>query len=269
MIYAATTERSIAIVLLVVVVVGWAIYVFVNIRRSKSEVGSEIELAANRGSLPDDDALEGNRLERVQAFGVLMLLIIALALPVYWLREGGRRSGAERGFSERAAAAGERLAEELECVVCHGADLGGANYAPVVLDIGNQFSDQDTYIVKTTWRAPALDTVFARFDTDAETLDEVNEIRQILNYGRGVMPAWGLPGGGPLTPQQVDNLIAWLWRERLSDEEAREDALVAKQSEMAAHPKNRRPNTFRDPLRPMPHPSLARARSRPTPQQRW
>jgi len=235
-IYAATTERSIAIVLLVVVVVGWAIYVFVNIRRSKSEVGSEIELAANRGSLPDDDALEGNRLERVQAFGVLMLLIIALALPVYWLREGGRRSGAERGFSERAAAAGERLAEELECVVCHGADLGGANYAPVVLDIGNQFSDQDTYIVKTTWRAPALDTVFARFDTDAETLDEVNEIRQILNYGRGVMPAWGLPGGGPLTPQQVDNLIAWLWRERLSDEEAREDALVAKQSEMAAHP---------------------------------
>jgi|TARA_B100000959_G_scaffold281067_1_gene344315 mono/diheme cytochrome c family protein len=235
-IYAATTERSIAIVLLAVVVVGWAIYVFVNIRRSKSEVGSEIELAANRGSLPDDDALEGNRLERVQAFGVLMLLIIALALPVYWLREGGRRSGAERGFSERAAAAGERLAEELECVVCHGADLGGANYAPVVLDIGNQFSDQDTYIVKTTWRAPALDTVFARFDTDAETLDEVDEIRQILNYGRGVMPAWGLPGGGPLTPQQVDNLIAWLWRERLSDEEASDGALVAKQSAMAAHP---------------------------------
>ena len=47
MIYAATTERSIAMVLLAVVVVGWAIYVFVNIRRSKREIGSEIELAAN------------------------------------------------------------------------------------------------------------------------------------------------------------------------------------------------------------------------------
>ena len=81
MIYAATTERSIAMVLLAVVVVGWAIYVFVNIRRSKSEVGSEIELAANRGSLPDDEVLEGSRLEQVQAFGVLMLLIIALVLP--------------------------------------------------------------------------------------------------------------------------------------------------------------------------------------------
>ena len=122
MIYAATTERSIAMVLLAVVVVGWAIYVFVNIRRSKSEVGSEIELAANRGSLPDDEVLEGSRLEQVQAFGVLMLLIIALVLPIYWLREGGRRAGAEQGFGERAAAAGERLAQELECVVCHGAD---------------------------------------------------------------------------------------------------------------------------------------------------
>ena len=98
-------------------------------------------------------------------------------LPIYWLREGGRRAGAEVGFSQRAADAGERLAEELECVVCHGADLGGANYAPVVLDIGNQFSDQDSYIVKTTWRAPALDDVFTRFDTDAENLDEVDEVR--------------------------------------------------------------------------------------------
>jgi len=234
--YAVTTERSIAMVLLAIVVVGWAIYVFVNIRRSKSEVGSEIELAANRGSLPDDEALEGNRLERVQAFGVLMLLIIALSLPIYWLREGGRRSGAEQGFSERAAAAGERLAEELECVVCHGADMGGTNYAPVILDIGNQFSDQDTYVVKTTWRAPALDTVFVRFDTEAETLDEVDEVRQILNYGRGVMPAWGLPGGGPLTSQEIDNLIAWLWRERLSDEEARDRALAAKEIARAAYP---------------------------------
>ena len=92
MMYAATTERSIAMVLLAVVVVGWAIYVFVNIRRSKREVGSEIELAANRGSLPDDEVLEGSRLEQVQAFGVLMLLIIALVLPIYWLREGGRRA---------------------------------------------------------------------------------------------------------------------------------------------------------------------------------
>ena len=158
MMYAATTERSVAMALLAIVVVGWAIYVFVNIRQSKKERGSEIELAANRGSLPDDDELEGPRLEKVQAFGVLMLLIIALVLPLYWLREGGRRSGAETGFSERAANRGEARAEALGCLNCHGADLSGNNFAPVSLDIGNQFSDIDSFVVNTTWRAPALNT---------------------------------------------------------------------------------------------------------------
>ena len=43
---AASTERSIAIVLMAIVVVGWAIYVFVNIRQAQAEVGSEIELGA-------------------------------------------------------------------------------------------------------------------------------------------------------------------------------------------------------------------------------
>ena len=236
MMYAVTTERSIAMVLLAVTVVGWAIYVFVNIRQSKKELGSEIELAANRGLMPSDDELEGPRLEKVQAFGVLMLLIIALVLPIYWLREGGRRSGAETGFGERAADRGAALAVELECVNCHGADLNGAKFAPVVLDIGHQFSDRDSFVINTTWRGPALNTVFQRFDTGASTLDEVEEVRNILVFGRGVMPAWGLDGGGPLNDQAVDDLVAWLWRERLTDEEAAANALAAKETAMAAEP---------------------------------
>ncbi len=236
MMYAATTERSIAMALLAIVVVGWAIYVFVNIRRSKPELGSEIELAANRGSLPSDDELEGPRLEKVQAFGVLMLIILTLVLPIYWLREGGRRSGAETGFAERAANRGEALSVELGCVNCHGADMNGANFAPVVLDIGNQFSDRDSFIVNTTWRGPAINTVFQRFDTGASSLDEVEEVRNILVYGRGVMPAWGLEGGGPLNDQAIDDIVAWLWRERLTDEEATARALEAKEAAMAADP---------------------------------
>lgn len=234
--YAATTERSVAMVLLAVVVVGWAIYVFVNIRQSKRELGSEIELAPNRGSLPDDEELEGPRLEKVQAFGVLMLLVIALVLPIYWLREGGRRSGAEEGFSQRAANRGALLAEEQGCIECHGADLNGANFAAVVLDIGHQYSDRDSFIVNTSWRGPALNTVFQRFDSGASTLAEVEEVRNILVFGRGVMPAWGLDGGGPLNDQAIDDLVAWLWRERLTDEEATSRAAAAKEAAMAADP---------------------------------
>ena len=233
---AATTERSIAIVLLAVVVVGWSIYVFVNIRQAKSEVGSEIELAPNRGLLPDDEELEGPRLEKVQAFGVLMLLIMALVLPVYWLLEGGRRAGAEEFFSEWAADRGSELAAELECLDCHGADLGGARFAPVVLDIGNQISDRDTFLINTTWEAPSLDDVFTRFDTNAETLDEVSEVTSIITYGRGVMPSWGLEGGGPLNMQEISDLVAWLWRERITDTAAQERLATRKAVAQVAEP---------------------------------
>ena len=60
--------------------------------------------------------------------------------------------------------------------------------------------------------------MFTRFDTDAETLDEVSEVRQIIVYGRGVMPAWGLEGGGPYNDQQIDDLVAWLWDSRIGKE---------------------------------------------------
>ena len=47
------------------------------------------------------------------------------------------------------------------------------------------------------WKAPALNTVMLRYSRE--------EVTYILNYGRAYspMPAWGGPGGGPLTEQQI------------------------------------------------------------------
>ncbi len=232
----ASTERSIAIVLLASVVVGFAVYVFVNIIQAKPEAGSEIELAPNRAPMVDDEALEGPRLERVQAFGVVMLLIMALVLPIYWMLEGGRRAGAEEGFAEQAVARGEGLFIEQGCHECHGSDLGGARFAPVVLDIGNQFSDRDSFVINTTWEGPALNDVFKRFDTDAADLSEVSEVTQILIYGRGVMPSWGLEGGGPLNAQQITDLVAYIWANQISDDEAQQRAQAAKQAAIELEP---------------------------------
>ena len=60
------------------------------------------------------------------------------------------------------------------------------------------------FVASVTWRAPALNTVLLRFSEE--------EVRQILIYGRPgtPMPAWGVAGGGPLTTQQIDELIAYL-----------------------------------------------------------
>ena len=55
-----------------------------------------------------------------------------------------------------------------------------------------------------TWKAPALNTVFYRFDE--------SEVRFILEYGRPFSPMspWGLAGGGPMNEQQIQNLIEYL-----------------------------------------------------------
>jgi mono/diheme cytochrome c family protein len=64
------------------------------------------------------------------------------------------------------------------------------------------------------WKAPALNTVLFRYSKD--------EVKYILNYGRQntPMPAWGAPGGGPLTEQQLDNVIAYLYSIQLSSDDS-------------------------------------------------
>jgi mono/diheme cytochrome c family protein len=54
------------------------------------------------------------------------------------------------------------------------------------------------------WKAPALNTVFYRFDE--------SEVEFILNYGRPFSPMspWGTIGGGPMTSQQIETLIEYL-----------------------------------------------------------
>jgi len=216
-IYAASTERSVGLVLLALILVGWVAYIFINIRQAKGEIGSEIELAPNRAPLPSDEEFEGPKLERIQAWGVVFLAIIAVTLPVYWLREPGRQAGAIRGFAERSAARGEReFTEGFQCNACHGPEgVGGS--APAVLDLemgGKTIKVQASYV------APSLNDIFYRFDTGIDGPDESTEVRNIITFGRPpIMPAWGLAGGGPGNEQQIQDVIDYLWSIQLTPEE--------------------------------------------------
>ncbi|MEO0604062.1 MAG: hypothetical protein AAF211_21675, partial [Myxococcota bacterium] len=50
-----------------------------------------------------------------------------------------------------------------------------------------------------------------------------DEIVHVLNFGRnGVMPAWGAGGGGPLTDQQLEEVIFYLRSVQISEDEIRE-----------------------------------------------
>ncbi len=198
MLLAASTQRTIGFVILAIVFVGGLVYLFFNIRAAKGEVGSEVELAANRRDDVRDEDLEGKRLDFALGANLVMLTIIGVSLPLYWLGEPGRQEGRDVDTARIFTNRGEEIyLEGAQCVTCHGADgTGGSTSVALTSETGE-------FIAQVSWEAPALNTVLSRFSED--------EVLHTLNYGRnGVMPAWGAPGGGPLTDQQLEEIMFYL-----------------------------------------------------------
>ena len=136
---------------------------------------------------------------------MLLLVVIVIGLPLYWIFEPARQRGADgaaggdvrrRGApscSRRPPTAG------FNCAGCHGGMNATGGEAPYTV------TDPTTGEVRAVdWKAPALNTVFYRFARD--------EVRYILQYGRpgSPMSAWGLEGGGPMNFQQIDTLLDYL-----------------------------------------------------------
>ena len=198
MLLAASTQRTVGFVILAIVAIGAVVYLYFNIRGARDEIGSEIELAPHRSEPISDVALEGKRLDLNLGAALVMLTVVGVTLPLYWLGEPGRHEGrieeTARIFTDR----GEELYNEgANCAACHGA-AGSGGAAPIALT-----DDNGDFVAQVNWKAPALDTVLSRFSE--------SEVLHTLNFGRnGVMPAWGAPGGGPLTEQQLEEVIFYL-----------------------------------------------------------
>jgi mono/diheme cytochrome c family protein len=206
MLYGASQggPRNVAILIALVLTIGWLLYIVVNLRRGRPEVGSELELAPNRRPYHDDDELEGRHLERVQVFGLAMLVILGVGLPLYWVHEPGRQAGAINGYTSRFAGWGAQLFDVtanggFNCAGCHGGMKATGGVAAYVV------TDKRTGQVSAVqWKAPALNTVLLRYTPD--------EVLTILTYGRPFSPMspWGLAGGGPMNDQQLQDVIAYL-----------------------------------------------------------
>jgi len=197
MFLAQSATRNVGLVILAIVLIGFLVYLLFNLLESRDEVGSEIELAANRKPYHDDDILETTMLDRSLMSALVLLAIIGLALPLYWLGEPGRQEGYVDNTLELWTEDGAEAYEE-SCSSCHGGG-GAGGIAPYALTA----QGSGEFVASVDWVAPSLTSVLSRFSED--------EVRHILNYGRnGVMPAWGAPGGGPLTEQQIDVIIVYL-----------------------------------------------------------
>lgn len=213
-----STQRTVAWVIGVLAVGGWLVYLWFNIRSAKPETGSEIELAANRATPPDDDVLEGSRLEKMQFWGVAFLVVISIGLPLYWLREPGRQASALDDQQSTNVSRGEtHYNETFQCVNCHGPEGGGGAVSWIEqvnetdaggdLIIDEETGEVETFNVAVNWAAPAINNVFTRFSRE--------EVTEIITYGRANTPmaAWGLAGGASGTEQQISDLVDYLMSE--------------------------------------------------------
>jgi cytochrome c553 len=209
---AASTVQAVGATVAVLTMIGFAVYVIANVRAGRSEVGSEIELAPNRKPYYDDEELETTKLNRTLASGVIVLGLVAVGLPLYWLAEPGRQEGAREGslhtFEKRGL---EQYEEGSQCANCHGPE-GTGGQAPYVLNDAN-----GAFIANLQWRAPALNTVLLRFSRD--------EVFEIITLGRPGTPmvGWGAAGNGPRTDQEIENLVDYLASVQLSSDEARRE----------------------------------------------
>jgi len=187
-----------------------------------------------------DEVMEGPRLERMGAWALGAMAVIAVALPAYWLLEPGRQDSMDDQFLETSITQGEELFAPsgsnefaLGCADCHGPEgQGGATVQSVeisredldlaggALDAADRIcapiEDDDTSLLcQVTWQAPALDTVYLRHSRE--------EIERIITYGRPgtPMPAWGLEGGGSKNEQSIENLADFIESIQISPEEAK------------------------------------------------
>lgn len=226
--------RSVGLIIAIIAVGGFIVYLFFNWVAGRNEIGAELHTPPNRNAGIPDEKLETKRLDMGLATGLLTLIVIGIALPLYWLGEPGRQEGRITLDDENAAETGRHLYEE-RCASCHGTVSGaGGNIAHVLLD------NDSTYLTTVDWKVPSLSTVLYRFSE--------SEVRYVLDFGRPNTPmaAWGAPGGGPFTTQQVDNILAYLAEEQIMPAELRDrvdTGIISTAREMALKEK---PNLAED-----------------------
>jgi mono/diheme cytochrome c family protein len=219
------------------VIAGYIVYRVVSVRRNP-----ERQQPQNLTPFLRDDELEGRRLERALGWSLLFVLVLAIALPVYFIVEPTRESAAKDAFHTASVQRGAVLfankqapaydsTKSLLCADCHGVDASGG-FAPFTLqpeaDICLKVQNQGKADIpaclpkQVSWKAPALNSELLRFDR--------GQVKQIITYGRPgtPMPAWGVASGkGVLQPQGIDDLVNYIDSIQISSAKAKAESTAA------------------------------------------
>lgn len=195
--------RTVLIAINLITVVAIGVYIVLALRHVPEKT------APNVSEPIADDELESRRLEKVLGWSLVFAALVAVTLPLYWLREPERQKQSiayfDDGSVERGAAlfANKQMAtynatQSLLCADCHGTKGEGGSAATTYVLPGTDTA------VQVAWKAPALNTVLSRFSAQ--------EVHDIITYGRPGTPMqpWGVAGGGAKNEQAIGDLVAFL-----------------------------------------------------------
>ncbi len=193
-----------ALMLAVVLILGWMGYLYVNSRRSK--ITAQEPAPSNLSPGASDDELENKKLTRVLRAALFGSVLMAVIMPWYALNEPGRQEAFAEEVHELDVEEGAEFfsVEGFQCAVCHGPTGGG----------GAAGFKEARSGVDTVWAVPSLDDIFFRYQED--------EVRHWVVFGREgtPMPANGLDGGGAMSVQEIDQVIAFLRSIQITQDEA-------------------------------------------------
>jgi len=173
------------------------------LRQRSTGEGPEVPYAMRPG--PSDTALETPVLQRMQGWGLILVVFFVAWWPAQWLFEPGTNQRQEQALVDAAIEHG-RLAvlpfsEENQfgvgCVRCHGPELkGGAIYA-----LGKY------------WNPPNLTTVCGGPYTGHSRVTSIDDLYTIIEQGLGddsPMPSWSIRYKGALPDQTIDAIVQYL-----------------------------------------------------------
>jgi mono/diheme cytochrome c family protein len=190
----------------IILAVGGAIFIAIAggilVLRGRHREEADIPNAMRPG--PSDPDLETPLLQKLQGWGVLLVLFFVIWVPAVWLFEPDRNLEQEQLLNQaaidRGAHAVQVFTEENQagvgCVNCHGATLQGS----VILNTQTG----------TPIQTPNLTTVCGGPFTGHPLIYGLRDIQTTIEQGRGIMPSWSIRFAGALGDQQINDIINYL-----------------------------------------------------------
>jgi mono/diheme cytochrome c family protein len=194
----------------IILAVGGAIFIAIAggvlILRGRQRREADIPNAMRPG--PSDPDLETPLLQKLQGWGVVLVLFFVIWVPAVWLFEPDQNLAQEKDLKhdaiERGKHAVQVYSEENQvgvgCVNCHGPALEGAL-------IANTQTPDDPYDVIPT---PNLTTECGGPFTGHALIYGLNDIYTTIDQGRNLMPSWSIRYAGALGDQQINDIVNYI-----------------------------------------------------------